>query len=499
MCGIAGFVCDAPPSGPEAVLARMTAAIAHRGPDDSNFYFGPRAFLGHRRLSIIDLSGGHQPMSNEDRSLWIVYNGEIFNHADLRPASRSAPAIATEAAAIPKPSCTPTNNTAPIASAASAACSPSPSGTPTPQRLFCARDRLGIKPFYYFWDGRCSPSPPKSRRSSNTPPSRPRLDESLLPEYLAFGYVERRADPVSRHPQADARPSPDARLLRPRPGARDPSILGRPSALDPADSRAVQRRGLDRRMPPPPGGNRAHAPDERRPARHVPERRRRFERHRRPHEAHAPPARSRPSRSATARPRYSELSYARQVAARHRHRPPRNRRRHGRFLQRPAAPHLARGRAHHLAFQRLARTSFPRLAAKHVKVVLTGEGSDELFGGYDRYRWNLLNRRAASAYSLVPHPLRRFLRERIASTSLLSRLAPPPATHLSRPRFQHRIALPRQFLLRVFARRTEPPARTARPPPSTATTSTIGTPAPAIRNWPVCCTPTRRPISSNCS
>ena len=69
----------------------MTAAIAHRGPDDDGFYFSPdgRLALGFRRLSIIDLAGGHQPMSNEDRSAWIVFNGEIYNHADLRPGLES--------------------------------------------------------------------------------------------------------------------------------------------------------------------------------------------------------------------------------------------------------------------------------------------------------------------------------------------------------------------------------------------------------------------------
>ena len=64
----------------------MTDAIAHRGPDDYGYHVDDWAALGHRRLSIIDVAGGHQPMTNETRSLWIVYNGEIFNHAEIRPA-----------------------------------------------------------------------------------------------------------------------------------------------------------------------------------------------------------------------------------------------------------------------------------------------------------------------------------------------------------------------------------------------------------------------------
>ena len=90
MCGIAGFVTRAPGASPDSVLARMTDIIRHRGPDGSGYYRDPFASLGHRRLSIIDVAAGHQPMSNEDGALWIAYNGEIFNHADLRPALEQA-------------------------------------------------------------------------------------------------------------------------------------------------------------------------------------------------------------------------------------------------------------------------------------------------------------------------------------------------------------------------------------------------------------------------
>ncbi|MGH9647043.1 MAG: asparagine synthase (glutamine-hydrolyzing), partial [Bryobacteraceae bacterium] len=80
MCGIAGFVTTRPaPGSSEAILRRMTGALAHRGPDDSGFYTGDWAFLGHRRLSIIDVAAGHQPMANETETRWIVYNGEVFN------------------------------------------------------------------------------------------------------------------------------------------------------------------------------------------------------------------------------------------------------------------------------------------------------------------------------------------------------------------------------------------------------------------------------------
>jgi asparagine synthase (glutamine-hydrolysing) len=86
MCGICGIVLADPNARVSAdTIERMSDRIAHRGPDDAGQYLNGRVGLGFRRLSIIDLAGGHQPMSNEDGSIWIVYNGEIYNHADLRP------------------------------------------------------------------------------------------------------------------------------------------------------------------------------------------------------------------------------------------------------------------------------------------------------------------------------------------------------------------------------------------------------------------------------
>lgn len=85
MCGIAG-ICHFQNSGkisPE-LLKRMTFELNHRGPDERGIYLDDRVGLGHARLSIIDLSSGIQPMSNEDGSLWLIYNGEIFNYLEIR-------------------------------------------------------------------------------------------------------------------------------------------------------------------------------------------------------------------------------------------------------------------------------------------------------------------------------------------------------------------------------------------------------------------------------
>lgn len=86
MCGIAGIVAtsdSAAPPGREALL-RMAGALHHRGPDEHGIYRDRRAGLAHARLSIIDLSSGQQPLSNEDGTLWVVFNGEIFNYVELR-------------------------------------------------------------------------------------------------------------------------------------------------------------------------------------------------------------------------------------------------------------------------------------------------------------------------------------------------------------------------------------------------------------------------------
>src|SRR5271154_2620001 len=85
MCGIAGVLKFGGHGRVEdSVLRRMCAAMVHRGPDDEGIYTQGGVGLGIRRLSIIDLATGHQPISNEDDTIWIVFNGEIYNQVDLR-------------------------------------------------------------------------------------------------------------------------------------------------------------------------------------------------------------------------------------------------------------------------------------------------------------------------------------------------------------------------------------------------------------------------------
>jgi asparagine synthase (glutamine-hydrolysing) len=148
MCGIVGMVSadDRPIRLDE--LRTMCNAIAHRGPDDDGFYAKGRAGLGMRRLSIIDLSGGRQPICNEDGTVWVVFNGEIYNYRELRSDLES------------RGHCFSTTSDTEVIvhlyEETGAACVDRLRGMfafaiwdEREQSLLLARDRLGIKPLYY--------------------------------------------------------------------------------------------------------------------------------------------------------------------------------------------------------------------------------------------------------------------------------------------------------------------------------------------------------------
>src|SRR5262249_56754032 len=148
MCGICGIIRlrGGPPVTAEAA-AGMASVLTHRGPDDGGLLADGAVALGHRRLAIVDLAGGHQPMANEEGSIWIVFNGEIFNHRDLRAeliacGHRYATASDTETLIH-------------LYEEEGEACVERLRGMfafalwdAPRKRLFLARDRLGIKPLY---------------------------------------------------------------------------------------------------------------------------------------------------------------------------------------------------------------------------------------------------------------------------------------------------------------------------------------------------------------
>jgi Glutamine amidotransferase domain len=132
MCGVCGIIGFADGfAADEATVTRMRETLTHRGPDDAGAIVrsSERLALGHRRLSIVDLSpAGHQPMANEDGTVWIVYNGEVYNHGGSARSSRPR-VTGSSRAPTPRRSSTFTRKRGQIAYGGSKECSRWQSGT----------------------------------------------------------------------------------------------------------------------------------------------------------------------------------------------------------------------------------------------------------------------------------------------------------------------------------------------------------------------------------
>jgi asparagine synthase (glutamine-hydrolysing) len=187
MCGINGIAFSSR-SGRRVeadLLTRMRDCLTHRGPDDSGLYAQGRVGLGHRRLSIVDVAAGHQPMTNEDDTLRIVYNGEIYNHADFREG--------LEARGHRYRTHCDTETILHLYEEEGARAVESLRGMfafaiwdERREELFVARDRLGVKPLYYVHDGDGSlffASEIKSLLAAGA--VRPEINYPALPDYLA--------------------------------------------------------------------------------------------------------------------------------------------------------------------------------------------------------------------------------------------------------------------------------------------------------------------------
>src|SRR5579859_106395 len=200
MCGIVGFVNAGLADGEALALARhMTDILAHRGPDDDGHWCGDDAALGMRRLSIIDVSGGKQPITNEDGSIIVVFNGEIYNYQALRAElERSGHHFATN------------SDTETIVHAYEE------DGLDfvrrldgmfaialwdrTRRRLVLTRDRFGKKPLYYTFDGHRLAFASELKALLLMPGARRELDPLAVAQYFTFGYV-----PAPRSILADVR------------------------------------------------------------------------------------------------------------------------------------------------------------------------------------------------------------------------------------------------------------------------------------------------------
>ena len=189
MCGIAGVLEFGPNAHVEAsVLCRMCGIMAHRGPDDDGFFLQGPVGLGMRRLSIVDLSTGHQPISNEDGTLWIVFNGEIYNHSSLRKELIArGHRYQTQS---------DTETIVHLYEEYGKECVEHLRGMfafalwdTRNNTLFLARDRLGIKPLYYRLAKQRVIFGSEIKVLLEYPGVTAGFNHGILPEYLAFGYL----------------------------------------------------------------------------------------------------------------------------------------------------------------------------------------------------------------------------------------------------------------------------------------------------------------------
>lgn len=189
MCGIAGMVSAASGEQIDAeVIHRMCQAIVHRGPDDEGLFVKGGTGLGMRRLSIIDLAGGHQPVFNEDRSVWTVFNGEIYNFPELRKELVArGHSFYTHC---------DTEVIVHLYEEMGADCVQKLRGMfafalydERKRKLLMARDRFGKKPLHYALDGERLLFGSEIKSILVVAPELATVDHQALLEYMYFGYV----------------------------------------------------------------------------------------------------------------------------------------------------------------------------------------------------------------------------------------------------------------------------------------------------------------------
>ena len=412
MCGIAGileFGRDTRASA--AALREMCSVISHRGPDDDGFYTDGAAGIGMRRLSIVDVAGGHQPISNEDGTLWIVFNGEIYNHLALRePLIARGHRYNTHS---------DTETVIHLYEEYGADCVQHLRGmfafaiwNRNTKTLFIARDRLGIKPLYY------KLTPERLLFGSEIKAVlahggiRPEFNRAALPEYLTFGYLSgeesfytgiRKLLPghtmtIGPDGKAAIRQYWDLDATKPHE-SRDESyyVQSYRELLEGAVNSHLM-------SDVPLGVFLSGGVDSSAVAALMTKIRRE------PVETFS---------VGYTEQTYSELPFARTVSD-HIHS------RHHEVLVNEhdffaALPHLIWHEDEPIVWPSSVSLYFvSRLARERVTVVLTGEGADETLAGYTRYAFTLKNAAMDRAYrSVVPGVLRRGLRNTVANSSLL--------------------------------------------------------------------------------
>lgn len=185
MCGITGYINNGIVS--RADIQKMNEAIKHRGPDDENIFIKNNVGLGHRRLSVIDLSGGQQPMSNSDGTIWITFNGEIYNYQDIRKELIPHYEFKTHS---------DTEVIIHLYEEKGIDCLKYLRGMFAfaiydfrKKRLFAARDHLGQKPFYYWHDTNCFAFSSEIKGILALKPELKEMDINALYEYLTVRII----------------------------------------------------------------------------------------------------------------------------------------------------------------------------------------------------------------------------------------------------------------------------------------------------------------------
>jgi asparagine synthase (glutamine-hydrolysing) len=416
MCGIAGileFGSDARASA--RALREMCRVITHRGPDDEGFYTDGPLGIGMRRLSIVDVAGGHQPLSNEDGTLWIVFNGEIYNHLALREQLIARGHRYTTHS--------DTETVIHLFEEYGEDCLQHLRGmfafsiwNRNTRTLFIARDRLGIKPLYY------KLTPERLLFGSEIKAIlahggiRPEFNRAALPEYLAFGYLSGEesfyagigkllpghAMTIGMNGKAEIRQYWDLDASTTHESRDESYYVGSYRELLEG---AVQSHLMS---DVPLGVFLSGGVDSSAVAALMTKLRRE------PVETFS---------VGYAEQAQSELPFARTVAD-HIHS------RHHEVLVSEedffgALPHLIWHEDEPIVWPSSVSLYFvAKLARERVTVVLTGEGADETLAGYTRYAFTLKNAAMDRAYrSVVPGFLRRGLRNTVATSSLLGATA----------------------------------------------------------------------------
>jgi asparagine synthase (glutamine-hydrolysing) len=422
MCGIAGVVRFARDAQVEvAALGRMCAAMVHRGPDDEGVYCQGRVGLAVRRLSIIDLATGHQPITNEDGTLWIVFNGEIYNHLTLREqlmarghryrTNSDTETIVHLYEEYGQDSVTHLEGMFAFAI-----------WDTRRRRLFVARDRLGIKPLYYRPGPECFLFGSEIKVILAYPGVKGKFNRKVLAEYLAFGYLSgpdtffhdiRKLMPghtLELEESGEIRIQPYWDLVRPGDDAHQTEAYYVETYRDLLEQSVSSHLMSD----VPLGVFLSGGLDSSAVAALMTKIRRA------PIETFS---------VGYAEQTYSELGDARRVAKHlnsiHREVVVSS----GEFFQ--ALPQLIWHEDEPIVWPSSVALYFvARLARQHVAVVLTGEGSDETLAGYTRYAFTLKNAAVDRIYRrLTPEAVRRGIRDSISDSRLISPTARRKLTH----------------------------------------------------------------------